>query len=50
MFHSSLEHGGFLALGHTESLCFTSVVDDFSVVNDDARIYKCQLQHQGMSQ
>lgn len=43
MFQSSLEYGGYLALGHTESLCFSSVEKNFKAIDDDARIYKNRL-------
>lgn len=42
MFQDSLENGGYLALGLTESLCFSTVSDDFEAINDDSRIYKCR--------
>ncbi len=40
LFFDSLEYGGYLCLGDKESLMFSAVKNDFSVVDEKARIYK----------
>ena len=40
LFAESLEYGGYLCLGDKESLLFSSIADQFSVVDEKARIYK----------
>ncbi|MFS8069226.1 MAG: CheR family methyltransferase [Byssovorax sp.] len=40
LFAESLVHGGFLCLGTKESLTFSSVANDFEVVDQNAKIYK----------
>lgn len=40
MFQDSLENSGYLALGQTESLCFSSVSNEFEPIDDNSRIYK----------
>ena len=40
LFADSLVHGGFLVLGSKESLQFSSVADQFEIVDTTARIYK----------
>ncbi len=43
LFWESLEYGGFLCLGDTESLMFTSVADKFITVDENAKIYKKKI-------
>ena len=40
LFNNSLVQGGFLCLGTKESLRYSSVADEFAVVDDRERIYK----------
>jgi len=40
LFLDSLENGGYLCLGDKESLTFSSVVDHFEVIDENARIYR----------
>ena len=40
LFLESLTHGGFLCLGTSETLSFTSVAEAFVAVNSEQRIYK----------
>ncbi|RIZ69088.1 MAG: protein-glutamate O-methyltransferase CheR [Methylococcales bacterium] len=43
LFWESLEYGGFLCLGDTESLMFSSVADKFITVDEHAKIYKKKI-------
>ena len=40
LFHSSLARLGVLALGHKESIAFTSHEADYDVINADERLYR----------
>jgi chemotaxis protein methyltransferase CheR len=40
LFADSLVRNGFLCLGTKESIEFTDVKDEFTVINNEARIYK----------
>jgi chemotaxis protein methyltransferase CheR len=40
LFRDSLCHLGFLCLGNKETLDFSSVADDFEVIDREQRIYR----------
>ncbi len=40
LFRDSLVHGGFLVLGTKEDLCFSSVADDFEIVDRKTRVFR----------